>query len=377
MSRYTFDLIRDERGLESLSPEWEELYAASAPRNPFLSPAWTRACWRHLCRGAEPFVLAARREGRLVGLAPLRLDRELGFRVLRFIGNGWSDYLGFLGASDEPGVEPALVRELQRLRGEWDLALLRQLAADYTRLGMLGAGNGLGAGTAEAGVAPYLAFPGDWAALQASGPGWLKGYARRVRRFERDGGTVERLTGAEAASRMDEVVRIEARSWKLSAGVARLQPGPGERLVREALGAMGSAGELELWLARVGGDPAGFEINFVTPERIWLYQGTYCQEHRKLGPGGVLEYLSIERAWKAGAREYDYLSGDEPYKAERTDRTRPLCYRALFPLTARGRAAYGLLLAPRWQLRRVAPLRAALKAWRARKSAGSLCAPAR
>src|SRR3954453_6744071 len=95
-SNYTIQILRREAELEALQPEWSDLYEASADRNPFLSYEWTAGCWQHLCSGASPFVVAARREGRLVGVAPLRLRRQLGFRVLRFIGDPRSDYLGFL-----------------------------------------------------------------------------------------------------------------------------------------------------------------------------------------------------------------------------------------------------------------------------------------
>ncbi len=361
MNALTFELIRDESRLVDLGADWNSLYESSRPRNPFLSHSWVVACWHNLCDGAELHVLTARSEGRLVGIAPLRCDRELGFRVLRFIGNGWSDYQGFLVDPDMPEVESELLTELERRRCEWDLAVLRQLSNDYTGLVDELKAPGLGTATCEGEISPYFTFPGDWQQLYANGPGWLKRHAKYLRRFERDGGTYVRLTGSEAAARMDEVVRVEAHSWKLSAGVARMQPGPGERLMREALE---TVGEMELWLAHLEGQPAGFQISFVTESRIWIYQCAFDERFPKSSVGGILAYLSIERAWNLGVREYDYLSGDEAYKAGRTDRSRALTYRALYPQAARGYAAYGLLLAPRWRLKQVGAVRSLWQAAR-------------
>ena len=45
------------------------------------------------------------------------------------------------------------------------------------------------------------------------------------------------------------------------------------------------------------------------------------------------------------------MSGDDPYKAERTTQERSLRYRALFPRCVRGVVAYGTLVAPRWRRR--------------------------
>ncbi|HEU4754432.1 MAG TPA: hypothetical protein VFU47_15090, partial [Armatimonadota bacterium] len=87
-SDYPLQLLRTDAELQALRPEWQQLYERTLPRNPFLGPAWNLACRAHLCAGAEPFVLTLRRGGRLAGVAPLRRERRLGFRVLRFLGDG-------------------------------------------------------------------------------------------------------------------------------------------------------------------------------------------------------------------------------------------------------------------------------------------------
>lgn len=362
-SEYDIQLVNTDTGLGSLKAEWGALYAASHPHNPFLSYAWTETCRTHVCPNSRLFMLTARRGGRLVGVAPLRLDREACFRVLRFIGDGRSDYLGFLTHPDEPGVEAALLENLSERAGAWDLAVLRQLSRVYSALDQIHLPGGVKGHSIEGTVAPYLRYAGSWDELLQAGPGWLKRMAKASRKWLKDGGTVERHAGAEAAAFVGEVATVEARSWKQEQGVARFQPGRGQELLRHVLATLGAAGEMELWLARMDGQPVAFEINFLSPERIWLYQGAYDDAYRKYSPGGVLDFLSIQRAWQAGAREYDFMSGDEPYKAERTDATRPIRYRALFPDNLRGQAAFSLLVAPRWQLKGRPEAKAALQFW--------------
>jgi CelD/BcsL family acetyltransferase involved in cellulose biosynthesis len=362
-TRYDFDLIDTDASLRSLEAEWAQLHQRSTPRNPFLSYGWTAACRRHHCPGSELYLLAARDQGRLVGLAPLRRDRSLSFRVLRFIGDGRSDYLGFLHDPGHPGVPEALLHHLEERRGEWNLAVLRQLAEPYSSLAETLAPKHLRSQEVEGTVAPHLAFSGDWDALLASGPGWLKRMAKASRKWVKDGGSVVRVPGPEAARYVDQIAEIEAHSWKGEEGVARFQPGPGQELLRQALSTLAPRGELELWLAWKEGQPVAFELNFLAPGRIWLYQGAYRTEFRKYSPGGVLDFLSIERAWKDGAREYDFMSGDEPYKAERTVAERPIRYRALHPADVRGHLAYGLLVAPRWTLKGYPAARAAHQFW--------------
>jgi CelD/BcsL family acetyltransferase involved in cellulose biosynthesis len=373
---YQIDVLRDTSALAALGSEWTELHAQSVPRNPFLSWEWTAICREQLCRNAAPFILTARSEGRLAGVAPLCIESRLGFRVLRFIGDGRSDYLGFLHAAEHLPVERALLDALAGLRSEWDLAVLRQLSATYTALPLSQLPPDLRGQQVRGTVAPYLAFDGDWDTLLKKGPGWLKRMAKASRKWLKDGGAVERLPEGEAAQYVEAVAAVEARSWKGREGAARFQPGPGQELLRRALETLGARGEMELWLAHKDGRPVAYEINFLTPERICLYQGAYDEEYRKWSPGGVLDFLSIERAWQLGRREYDFMSGDEPYKAERTTSERPLDYLALYPPTARGHLAYNLLVAPRWKLKDSAHAKAALQWWVRRRSSSGQIQPA-
>lgn len=360
---YEIDLIRTETAFQALADEWRALYQRSLPCNPFLSYEWTRLCWTNLCGGAQPFVLTARREGKLVAVAPLRLERSLGFRVLRFIGDGRSDYLGFLRDADAPGAESALLEALSTHRQEWDLAVLRQLCETYSTLTTAVRPKKLCGREVEGTVAPYLSFEGDWSSLCASGPGWLKRMEKAARKFAKEGGLVERYEGSEALLHLNEVAEVERHSWKTRQGVARFQPGEGQNILHEALSTLGSRGEMELWIARMDDRPVAFELNFLTPQRIMLYQGAFNEEYRKLSPGGVLDLLSIRRAWEQGVREYDFMAGNEAYKQERTNATRSLRYLAVYPATARGSMAYATLVAPRWRLKASPRARAALQLW--------------
>src|SRR5437868_1954396 len=114
---FTTSLVRTGPDFAALEPEWARLHAASRPRNAFLSYEWNRACWEHVCPATEPWVLTARKSGRLVGVAPLRRERRFGFRVLRFLGSGWSNYAGFLRDPDCLDAEAALLYALARTPG--------------------------------------------------------------------------------------------------------------------------------------------------------------------------------------------------------------------------------------------------------------------
>jgi CelD/BcsL family acetyltransferase involved in cellulose biosynthesis len=350
----TLELHRSPAKVSALEAEWTRLYEESENKNPFLSFDWTLACWATRERSAELFVATAREKGRLVGVAPLCIETRAGFRMLRFIADERSDYLGFLAS---PEVERRLLDEIAAMKGEWDLVLLQKLTPSYSSLleGELSENHSWHRTRWTS--APYCLAEGDWDSFHRDGPIWLREARRRTRRYFKDGYTAECFTGTEAAKRVPLVSQVEARSWKAKEGATRLQPGPGADLLRRGFETLGSRGEMELWLGFVGERAVAYHIYFVLPGRLWHYHTGYEEEYRNTRAGSIVAYLAIQSAWDRGIREFDYLSGEEPYKLERSNAARGIYHLAGHRRTPRGWLAYALLIAPRWRLRNIAALR--------------------
>ena len=119
---------------------------------------------------------------------------------------------------------------------------------------------------------------------------------------------------------------------------------------------------MELWLAFVDDRAVAFQIDFLMADRVWHYQCAYDERFRNTRAGSILTYQALQSGWQRGVREFDYLSGEEPYKLERTNASRAIHHLAAHRRTARGWLAYGLLAAPRWRLRNVPALRASYQA---------------
>ncbi len=348
---FDLEIIDNAAGLRALHPEWRELHEESQPRNPCLSPEWCLACWEHTAKNSSPFVVTARRAGRLVGLAPFALQRRRGQRVLRALGQTWSTYPGFLLSPSEPGTELGLLDGLLAARSRWDILLLQDLTESYTPLLEAELPSGLLRASAAAEISRRLNLEPGWETLLREGPQQLRHSRRPARRWEREGGTIERLSGAEAAACVEEIAAVESASWKAEEGVLQFQRPGAHPLWRQLLTELGEQGEAELWLARLDGKLTAFQINLVAGDRLWFYYGAYDPAFRPYYPGGVLHYHIIEDACRRGFREYDFLTGSEPYKYGWTDGERQLHRAALYPRTARGYLAMALLVGPRWRMR--------------------------
>src|SRR4030067_88363 len=115
------------QALEELRPEWARLWEQCPDATPFQSPEWLWSWWRHL-GGGELLVLAVRRAGVLVGLAPLFFHAWQGRRQISPLGVSYSDYFDFLLLPDvaQVGVE-MIWQHLVELRSQWDVCILPEL----------------------------------------------------------------------------------------------------------------------------------------------------------------------------------------------------------------------------------------------------------
>ena len=108
---------------------WDDLVRGAPRPSPFLLHGWLVEWWRHFGEGRTLAVAVAKREGRLVGAAPVYVARSRGVRVARFLGAHESS-LGdlLLAAGEERKTGRLLVDEL--LEQPFDYADLYGLPAD-------------------------------------------------------------------------------------------------------------------------------------------------------------------------------------------------------------------------------------------------------
>lgn len=109
-----------------LYPEWRALYVEGSPGNPFASPDWLLPWARHFVPERDLAMLAVRRDGRLVGLAPWYVKRvQPVARRLQLLGSGRHDALTELpqiltAPGEARSVLRAVMDEWSRAADEWD-----------------------------------------------------------------------------------------------------------------------------------------------------------------------------------------------------------------------------------------------------------------
>ncbi len=322
--------------VETLAPiadQWNQLTGGV----PFRSYEWASSWWRHYGPAqGQLFVLAVRDgNGRLIGLAPWFRSRSAGWgHVLQFLGSGdvCSEYLSLLcHPQDARNVSVALVEFLAgQARRQWHVLDLPAIDAADDSLGHLReqfARRGHAIDCQSDARCWRVALPATWSDYLA---GFSKARRHRNRYLLRrylESGQARFLRVVDPASfdRGFEIFTDLHQKRRAMLG----QPGcfasaQFAAFHREVARQFLDSGRLRLVWLEFEGRPLAVEYSFVGGGTVYYYQGGFEPELAELCPGTLMLASSLKAAIEEGYHQFDFLRGDEPYKANWNAQSVPL-----------------------------------------------------
>jgi CelD/BcsL family acetyltransferase involved in cellulose biosynthesis len=329
-----------------LGEEWETLRRASSVDSPFMTWAWISSWLETEGAGSDLEVHIGRDpdSGALVGVAPCYVahGRRGGVpvRELGLLGSGVAapDHLDFMTADTAPGAAVELWSSLERHR-RWDLIGFDGVAA-AGHLADLLLRRHSDAATQQ--PCPMLPLEGGWEAVETGMSSRLRNNLRRYgRKLDRDADVAVSLVADHDTldDTFDALVAFHqvVRTAKGDAGV--FASPDTEAFLRLAAHRMLDSGRLRMWRLDADGTPIAVILCFRTGDTVSFYTTGYDPEWGRYGPGRRIMAIAIRGAIDEGADTFDFLRGDEPYKAEWGTTTRfDLVIER--PTSARGRAVW-------------------------------------
>lgn len=381
----TVDVVDDDARFAALAGEWEVLLRASRARCLFLTWEWLHTWWRHLGSRHRLSVLAVREGGTLVAIAPFAVSRRRPalspLAAVEFLGSGdvGSDYLDLICAPgrEEPVLD-ALVDHLERRRAFLRLRRLEPSSALAAHLAGRLRTAGWSVARSAPEVCPYIPLDGHTWDSYLAGLGAQHRYnvRRRLRNLERAGARFERVDSEEGRREVfPALVALHNARWSGRGGSEAFHHRGlvafHDELSRIAL----ARGWLRLFALRLEGRVVAALYGFLYEGRFSFYQAGFDPGQGRLSLGLAAMGLAIKSAIEEGARSYDMLHGDEPYKFLWCREARELAQLELYPRTAAGglaRRAAATLRGVKAAVRQALPPRmldaaaAARRHWRAR-----------
>jgi CelD/BcsL family acetyltransferase involved in cellulose biosynthesis len=325
--------ISDAQHLQSYADRWDAL----AGEIPFRSWLWCDCWWRHYAdaRSRLLVLLVLDEHDELIGVAPWYLQSSgRDGRVVRFLGSGevCSDYVTLLS-------QPAMAEAVGRRIGQW---LASEASSEWDLLDLTGVEQDDPAIVALTG---QLAKQGHVVDSQADlscwrtelSPTWDEFLASLSKsRRERTRAMLRRTIDTGRAvvhqvtteQELDQAFPIlidlhQKRRRSLS------QPGcfASPRFTSfhtEVARLLLAAGRLRLFWTELEGRPLSVEYSLVGGDTIYYYQGGFEPELGDERPGWLSFAVSLKLAIAEGYHSFDFLRGDESYKASWRATARPL-----------------------------------------------------
>jgi CelD/BcsL family acetyltransferase involved in cellulose biosynthesis len=349
---------------------WNQLAAGM----PLRSWEWLESWWRYYGgeadqrqRTRELFTLAVfTSEGQLFGLAPWYLERVAGLgRVVRFLGSGevCTDYTTILC---EPGHENQVARAIfdwllespslcdwltHNEQRPWDVLELTGVDENDIVLNLLARYLG------ELGHLVYqrptvncwrLDLPPTWEDYLQT---LSKSHRKQVRRCQRK--YLE--TGRARLCTARDEVGLERGLDILATLHDRRRRELGERgafssrkffdFHDEVAARLLPLGALGLHWLELDGEPVAAEYHLAGSDTVFAYQSGIDPSALEDEPGRLITIATIQRAIADGKKHFDFLRGDEPYKAHWRAVPHKMCDLHIMPSTHRARLRHSLWVA--------------------------------
>jgi CelD/BcsL family acetyltransferase involved in cellulose biosynthesis len=297
---------------------------------PLRSWEWLSTWWEYYGTGLELYTLAVHDDhGTLLGLLPLfREQSATRGRVLRLLGSGevCSDYVSVLSTNEHEdlvidAVADWLIEACGREADRWDLLELEGISTSDAVMGKL-------IGTLSESGCGIHRTPGLNCWRRSLAPTWDEFYQgfsknrrkaiRRLQKSAIDNGRAV-YKQVESPEQLDDAMDMFIdlhQKRRISLG----EPGcfasaTFEQFIRDVSTQLFATLQLQVAWIEIGNQPVAVEYNLLDADTIYAYQGGFDPDAIGDSPGHVLTVLSIRNAIECGRTSYDFLRGDEPYKA--------------------------------------------------------------
>jgi CelD/BcsL family acetyltransferase involved in cellulose biosynthesis len=309
---------------DDLETEWNALLEQSVTHVPFLRHEYLRIWWQTRGGGEWPeaqlAIITARRDGQLVGIAPIFIARHDDRPSLMLLGSiEVSDYLDLLV---RPADLDSFLSELLTFiesadLPQWstlDLYNLLDQSPTLAALEKLASAQGWTFASQRLQHSPHISLPGDWETYLAGIDKKQRHEIRRkMRRAEEAGAPLRWYIVEDGATLDDEIDAFMVLMATDADKIAFLTPAMRQHMHLTARCAFDHQC-LQLVFLEIGGQKAAGYLNFDYLNQLWIYNSGLDPHFSELSPGWVLLGYLLQWANEHKRTEFDFMRGDEEYK---------------------------------------------------------------
>jgi CelD/BcsL family acetyltransferase involved in cellulose biosynthesis len=301
-------------------------------------------------------------------------------RRLTFLGDTHvcGDYMDVVALPEErEAVVEAFAAYLRQSQSTWDVLDLGDIDSQSPSLPALQRSFSAAEYVVELrpeAVCPIMSFQaGETFEDFLRGSSRRENYRRRKKQLEkRPGFSVECIEdSAQLAAPFAEFLRLHALRWSGEGGSGGITGHEVEAFHRDATALLAERGKLRLFVMRADGKAVASLYALRQGDTFSYYQAGRDPEWQNMSVGLVMLVETFKRAIEEGAATYDFLRGEEPYKADWSNGQRTTVRLRVYPRTGVGRnltRQERLVASARGMVKRVLPASVLERVRRVRKS---------
>ena len=320
--------------LEQFRERWNSLLRANPASSIFQTPEWLAAWWQAYGQDRDLFALVfADSTGAVVGILPLYADRTrflgLPLTTLRMVGagSGDSDGLDFITA---PGYASECAQAfISWLSGqkEWQICALETVPQNSRAASCIFHEAAQEEAAQESGMridstlTPnfIINLPPTWAeyvsSLDSSFRPLLTRYPRRLQsRFTAKFSRCEDVDDLNA--QLQRLFDLHQMRWTGRGETGAFAGNERRDFYHRMATAFLQRGWLEFWRLELNGETVGAQFCFRYNDTVSLLQEGFHPKYAAEKIGYALKAHLLEEMIRTGAKRYDFLGGDDPYKSK-------------------------------------------------------------
>jgi hypothetical protein len=325
---YTTKIIPFEQALQDYSVDWQRLAEAEA-LEPTQMPGWQEA----ICKAFEVDHLievwcAHNDQNQLIAVIPFLRKQTVVYGIpvqtIELATNIISYHAMPLGIATQPQLFTLFLESIDH----WDLCITPNLVAEepsYQALLTQLNNQPNVVQSIQNTASPYLPITTDWDDYLASRSRSFRYRLKRKAKAVAKAGEISMRWYSDEFDTdqlLQEIIQIEANSWKVEAGMAISHRPVEQRYYERLLPFMASNGLLLANVMYIDNKPVAYGLCYNFKQRWGQLKTSFDDRYKDVSPGTHLVDLSIEQAFKEGASEFDFLGDRMRHKLEWTEQVR-------------------------------------------------------
>lgn len=333
------EIVREFSKFEGMRQEWNALLEQSGTQNPFLRHEWLTAWWKGYGEDKGLYVIACRKDSKIVGLAPLMRykTRLLGAarEIIGFMANHWTR-MDFIITGDRQECLKDITRAIIAEKRVAVLAQMDSASENFSVLKHILENLGIRF-TEEVKHHTFIRLDGSWKEyLQSQSKNFRADYKKKLKRLQKTGDVALIATAQPSEEVLGQIRAVAKESWQSKDGVNIIMQSQGDGFYR-ALGKEWQSGKgaLDFSVLKAAGNPIAYLVGLKDEGRYFAFDTAYKKEFARYSPGLLLHNLLLERLHQDGIKALDFGYAAD-YKKRWTEELSSVTDVNIFPSTVTG-----------------------------------------